>query len=632
MLQFINVNKQFGKRTILCDVNFTLPETGLIGLFGRSGSGKTTILKMIKGFEIPTKGQIECTVSNQDIVFLNQSIENFDSITLIFYFQMLGLDNEEEIQRLLNKFLLSSKKEQKINTLSNGEKKRLQIITAILLKPKVLLLDEPFSGLDEETIRLVIPSLEELSKSILVIISTHQEKESLPFQQVLEVKRKRVTCINKENTKVDTNEVSPNHITSKGFKNFFFYLWKKSINVVEIIYLLLISVFYSLGIVGASLDHFDRYAAAEHYYQDEKQPIWLKAKNYNGNSHQGPLLEYEQIKKCPYPIVSILPLEENDFSLDYIAVVDKNLNEDEVILSSALKKANVKTINWEGKEYRIRFDFDFGDAKMLIFSHNYTQKIEKNIEVKGQDGNLYQVQILETLSNNQIILPTNSVGNKLYQIETNEYYQLPYTNVQIVENEENIIYVSKVQYENFFDMFVSKGHLFIEQKQIDGFINYMRHTSFDFADEQTIQLLNELSGVSVGKTSLSYSLIMISTIGIAVLFFKNEKHIDQQIVEREYQYLALKGLKKRVEVTHLFIHIFYIIFSFLLANLLRYFIFAFRKKNVVLKMFYYISSPFALKRILAVFIVSALLSFLYFYLKKRIKGYSYLNSLKKDDE
>ena len=288
-------------------------------------------------------------------------------------------------------------------------------------------------------------------------------------------------------------------------------------NVIEAIYLCLIAIFYSLGIVGASLDHFDRYAAAEHYYQDEKQPIWLKAKNYNSNSHQVPLLEYEQIKKCPYPIVSILPLEENNFSLDYIGVVDKNLNEDEVILSSSLKKANVKTINWEGKEYRIRSDFDFGDVKMLIFSHNYTQKIEKNIEVKGQDGNLYQIQILETLSNNQIILPTNSVGNKLYQIETNEYYQLPYTNVQIVENEENIIYVSKVQYENFFDMFVSKGHLFIEQKQIDGFINYMRHTSFDFADEQTIQLLNELSGVSVGKTSLSYSLIMISTIGIVVL-------------------------------------------------------------------------------------------------------------------
>ena len=134
-----------------------------------------------------------------------------------------------------------------------------------------------------------------------------------------------------------------------------------------------------------------------------------------------------------------MPLEENNFSLDYIGVVDKNLNEDEVILSSSLKKANVKTINWEGKEYRIRSDFDFGDVKMLIFSHNYTQKIEKNIEVKGQDGNLYQIQILETLSNNQIILPTNSVGNKLYQIETNEYYQLPYTNVQIVENEESTI-------------------------------------------------------------------------------------------------------------------------------------------------------------------------------------------------
>lgn len=632
MLQFINVSKNFGKRTILSDVSFTLPETGLVGLFGRSGSGKTTIFKLIKHFEKPTTGEIRCSVSHQNIVFLNQSIDRFDSISLAFYFKMLGLNDEENIQRLLDYFLLSKKKQQKINTLSNGEKKRLQIITAILLKPKILLLDEPFSNLDEETIQLIIPTLIELSKSSLIIVSTHQEKESLPFQLILEVKRKRVTCINKENTKVDTNEVSPNHITSKGFKNFFFYLWKKSINVVEIIYLLLIAVFYSLGIVGASLDHFDRYAAAEHYYQDEKQPIWLKAKNYNGNSHQGPLLEYEQIKKCPYPIVSILPLEENDFSLDYIAVMDKNLNEDEVILSSALKEVNAKAINWKGKEYRIRSDFDFGDVKMLIFSHNYIQKIEKNIEVKGQDGNLYQIQILETLSNNQVILPTSNVGNRLYQIETDEYYQIPSANIQIIENENRIIYVSKTQYENFFDMFVSKGHLFIEQNQIKGFIYYMRHTSFDFADEQTIQLLNELSGVSVGKTSLSYSLIMISTIGIVVLFFKNEKHIDQQIVEREYQYLALKGLKKRVEVTHLFIHIFYIIFSFLLANLLRYFIFAFRKKNVVLKTLYYISSPFALKRILAIFIVSALLSFLYFYLKKRIKGYSYLNSLKKDDE
>ena len=403
-------------------------------------------------------------------------------------------------------------------------------------------------------------------------------------------------------------------------------------NIIEAIYLCLIAILYSLGIIGASLDHFDRYAAAEHYYQDEKRPIWLKAENFNSNPYQVPLLEYEQIRKCPYPIVSIFPLEESDLSLDYIGVVDKNLNEDEVILSSALKNANAKTINWKGKEYRIHSDFDFGDVKMIIFSHSYIQKIEKNIEVKGEDGNLYQVQVLETLSNNQIVLPKSSVGNNLYQIETNEYYQLPYSNIQIVENEENIIYVSKIQYENFFDMFVSEGHLFIEQKQIKEFINYMRHTSFDFADEQTIQLLESLSGVSVGKTSLSYSLIMISAIGMIVLFFKNEKHIDQQIVEREYQYLALKGLKKRVEATHIFIHIFYIIFSFLLANLLRYFVFAFRKKNVMLKTLYYIASPFAIKRILIVFVVAALLSFFYFYLKKRMKGYSYLNSLKKDDE
>jgi len=492
--------------------------------------------------------------------------------------------------------------------------------------------EQELDGLDEETIRLIIPSLVELSKSLLVIVSTHQEKETLPFQIILEVKRKKVTCVKKENINATSHKCT-SEITPKGFKNFFFYLWKKSINIVEIIYLLLVAIFYSLGIIGASLDHFDQYAAACHYYQDEKQPIWLKAKNFNMNSHPVPLLEYEQIKKCPYPIVSVLPLEvENEFALDYIAVVSRDLREDEVILSTALKESNAKTIKWEEKEYRIHSYFDFGDVKLIVFNREYIQKIKKSIKVKDQDGNLYQVKISNELSDNQIILPKIIVSNRLFQIETNEYYQIPNAHIQIVENEENIIYVSKTQYENFFYTFVSEGHLFIEQTQMKGFIHYMRHSSFDFADEQTIQLLDSLSDISVGKTSLSYSLIMICTIGIFVLFFRNEKHIDQQIIEREYQYLALKGFKKRVEVTHLFIHIFYIIFSFLIANLLRYFIFAFRKKNVVLKNLYYLASPFAIRRILVVFVVAALVSFLYFYLKKQIKGYSYLNSLKKDDE
>lgn len=191
-----------------------------------SGAGKTNLLKLIKCFEKPTTGTIQCSVSNKDIVFLNQSIDNFDSITFAFYFKMSGLENQEEIQCLLDKFLLSSKKKQKINTLSNGEKKRLQTITAMLLKPKILLLDEPFSGLDEETIQLIIPFLIELSKSALVIISTHQEKETLPLDIILEVKRKKVTCKKKEKTSSSTNECS-SAITAKGFKNFFFYLWKK---------------------------------------------------------------------------------------------------------------------------------------------------------------------------------------------------------------------------------------------------------------------------------------------------------------------------------------------------------------------------------------------------------------------
>ncbi|MDR3667617.1 MAG: ATP-binding cassette domain-containing protein [Ignavibacteriaceae bacterium] len=148
------------------DVELEIPEHGFITLFGKSGVGKTTILRMISGLTKPDSGYIkvgeedwfnsskELNIKTQlrNIGFVFQDYALFPNMTVedhLFYAQKQKDVNH--VNDLLNIFNLEELKKRKPDTLSGGQKQRAAVARALARKPKILLLDEPLSALDSET-------------------------------------------------------------------------------------------------------------------------------------------------------------------------------------------------------------------------------------------------------------------------------------------------------------------------------------------------------------------------------------------------------------------------------------------------------------------------------------------------
>jgi molybdate transport system ATP-binding protein len=151
---------------IKLDINLEIPEYGFITLFGKSGVGKTTILRMIAGLTKPDAGHI--TVGNEhwfnmkneiniktrerNIGFVFQDYALFPNMTVeehLYYAQKQRDVNH--VNELLDIFNLEGLKKRKPDTLSGGQKQRAAVARALARKPRILLLDEPLSALDRET-------------------------------------------------------------------------------------------------------------------------------------------------------------------------------------------------------------------------------------------------------------------------------------------------------------------------------------------------------------------------------------------------------------------------------------------------------------------------------------------------
>ena len=147
-------------------VDFQIADKELITLFGPSGAGKTTILRMIAGLTDPEEGFIQVEdevwfdsdkginrpVQERQISFVFQDYNLFPNMTILENLWYALKDKEEEgmIQELLEMARLTELKDRKPDTLSGGQKQRVALIRALLRKPKIFLLDEPLSSLDLE--------------------------------------------------------------------------------------------------------------------------------------------------------------------------------------------------------------------------------------------------------------------------------------------------------------------------------------------------------------------------------------------------------------------------------------------------------------------------------------------------
>lgn len=188
MLKVEDVTKYYGNFLAVDDLSFEVKEGEIFGLLGVNGAGKTTTFRMIMGLLPQTKGNITLNGKNIDydvtdeIGFLTEERSLLLKLTVkeqcIYYGVLKGMTEDEVIKRLeelLEKFGISEYMNKKIKELSKGNQQKIQFITAIINKPKLLILDEPFSGLDPFNVELFKKEITEMAKNgSMIIFSSHR--------------------------------------------------------------------------------------------------------------------------------------------------------------------------------------------------------------------------------------------------------------------------------------------------------------------------------------------------------------------------------------------------------------------------------------------------------------------------
>ncbi len=189
-IELIHVTKKFGQELVLKEVNLTLEQGRVYGIVGNNGSGKTVLMKCICGFLIPTTGLIRVFGSS-----IGQDVDFPESLGVIietpgFLTNLTGRKNLEilagmrrkigpaEVQQVLEKVGLDPALKKPVANYSLGMRQRLGIAQAIMEDPKLLILDEPFNGLDKHgvgEIRKLLLELKEEGKTIL--LASHNEED-----------------------------------------------------------------------------------------------------------------------------------------------------------------------------------------------------------------------------------------------------------------------------------------------------------------------------------------------------------------------------------------------------------------------------------------------------------------------
>ncbi|PJC86330.1 ABC transporter ATP-binding protein [Vibrio sp. HA2012] len=190
-----NICKRFGNNTVIGNLDLEIKKGSLVTLLGPSGCGKTTVLRLVAGLEKPTSGQIfidgedvtERSIQQRDICMVFQSYALFPHMSLYenvaYGLSMLKLPKDEIRQRVdeaLKIVDLEGMGERFVDQISGGQQQRVALARALVLKPKVLLFDEPLSNLDANLRRSMRETIRELQQrfDITSLYVTHDQAEA----------------------------------------------------------------------------------------------------------------------------------------------------------------------------------------------------------------------------------------------------------------------------------------------------------------------------------------------------------------------------------------------------------------------------------------------------------------------
>jgi ABC-2 type transport system ATP-binding protein len=192
ILEIKNLKKYYATQKAVDDVGFNLEQGSIFGLLGPNGAGKTTLIRMITGIFFPDEGEIIFNGRkfdpNKDVVHIGYMPEErglYKKMKIgeqaMYLAQLKGLSQKEAMTRVKEwfvKFEMQSWWNKKVEDLSKGMGQKLQFVTTVLHEPKLIILDEPFSGLDPVNTNLIKDEIYKLAqKGCSIIFSTHRMEQ-----------------------------------------------------------------------------------------------------------------------------------------------------------------------------------------------------------------------------------------------------------------------------------------------------------------------------------------------------------------------------------------------------------------------------------------------------------------------
>ncbi|MBQ4493757.1 MAG: LPS export ABC transporter ATP-binding protein [Elusimicrobiaceae bacterium] len=197
-----NIEKVYKERKVVKGVNIIVNSGEIVGLLGPNGAGKTTSFYMMVGFIKPTSGKVfidgkDVTalpmyersryglgyLAQEPTIFRGLSVEN-NLLAILERIEPNKQKQKEKVASLLEEFGLTKLAKQKAWSLSGGEKRRMEIARCMISNPKIILLDEPFVGIDPITVSELRQMIFKLrDKGIGILITDHNVRETLPLTQ-----------------------------------------------------------------------------------------------------------------------------------------------------------------------------------------------------------------------------------------------------------------------------------------------------------------------------------------------------------------------------------------------------------------------------------------------------------------
>jgi ABC-2 type transport system ATP-binding protein len=192
ILELHNLKKYFATQKAVDDISFTIKQGSIFGLLGPNGAGKTTLLRMITGIFYPDEGAITFNGRKFDptndvryIGYMPEERGLYKKMKIgeqaLYLAQLKGLSKSDAMQKIKEwfiKFEMQSWWNKKVEDLSKGMSQKLQFVTTVLHEPKIIILDEPFSGLDPVNANLIKDEIFNLAqKGSTIIFSTHRMEQ-----------------------------------------------------------------------------------------------------------------------------------------------------------------------------------------------------------------------------------------------------------------------------------------------------------------------------------------------------------------------------------------------------------------------------------------------------------------------